>query len=123
MYEITGILRYYTRTCQVHLDPDLIKYYRALCPKYLNIKPPKEHSHVSVVRPFEIIDEKLKSLYWSKYEGEIVQIEYWLPVCTDMLYYWINCDCARLAEIRLELGLSKYRGNFQSHHITLGNCK
>lgn len=75
-------------------------------------------SHVSVVRQFENRDIR----YWGKYEGEQIEIEYWLPIYTDSLYCWLDCASKRIEEIRLELGLQAHRigGVF---HITISNFK
>ncbi len=117
-YNTVGTLKYYNRTVQLHLDPDLIKYYRSLLPKAWYVKPPMADSHISVVRPFE----EPNRLLWRKYEGERICVDYWLPVYTDGLYYWLDADSERIGDIREELGLVRYRiGN--CYHITIGNLK
>lgn len=118
LHDAVGILKYYTRTINLVLDPNIASYYRSLLPKALYIKPPRTQSHISVVRPFEEPNMAL----WGKYENERIPIKYWLPIYTDGIYCWLDCSSRRLEEIRIELGLEAHRigGVF---HITVGNFK
>lgn len=118
-YKTVGRLQYYHKTCNLWLDSNISNYYRALCPKSWCLKPPMAPSHISVIRNFEIISNKD---FWGLYEGELIEIEYWLPIKTDCLYYWLEADSKRIAEIRIELGLESYRIN-GVYHITIANTK
>lgn len=118
MYSITGTLHYYHTTCNLLFGRDLADYYRALLPKAWYVKPPRTESHISVVRPFESPNMD----FWKKYEQEKIAINYWLPVNTDGIYFWLDCSSPRLVEIRRELRLVDHLAN-NCFHCTIGNTK
>ena len=129
MYISTGQLHYslgaYHRLV-VNIDPEIGRYYRSLFPKYVQINSPLYPAHISVVR-HEIVPNL--SL-WGKYEGEPIVFCYDGAIHSNGTYYWLDCFCRRLEEIRQELGLvveSLYttppEGFLKVWHTTLGNTK
>ena len=131
LYKSQGILRY-SKTENagfkliVEVDPDIVKLYRNLIPKYIQIKPQKYKPHISVVRK----EYKLNENYWELYEGQLVDFEYENYVYNGKVYWWLNAFSEKLEKIRVELGLpisSEYTrppdGYEKVFHITIGNQK
>ena len=104
MFESKGKLHYsigqYHKLI-VEIDPEIVRYYRSLIPKYIQTNSQMYPAHISVVR-HEIVTNLQ---YWNKYEGEEIHFQYEGYVFNDNVYYWINCFSKRLEEIRVELGL------------------
>jgi len=100
------------------VDKGLSSYYFSLIPKYYCCKWQLYPPHISFVR-----NETPKNMkFWKKYSREIVEFEYSPTIHRDETYFWINAYCERLCDIRLELGLPKFK--YGTHfHITLGNVK
>lgn len=112
----------------VEVNQDLADYYRALIPKYYNARRSRYPAHITVVRPEKENPPKIR--YWGDHEGERVEFLYDPFVYSDKGYYWLNCWCKRLEEIREELGLpitSRYTlppsGFTKCFHCTVGNYK
>lgn len=110
----------------VEVDPEIVRYYRSLLPKWIHTNRQMYDPHISTVRneipPYPE--------HWGKYEGEIVEFCYTHTVFHGTIYYWINAFCCRLEEIRVELGLpisSEYTRPPDTFakvfHITIGNVK
>lgn len=126
LYESTGILAYDEHKLIVRVDQDLADYYRRLIPPYKNVRRQRYPAHISVVRNEVPPHQAL----WGKYEGQPITFWYDTRIRWGQVYWWLECYCRRLEEIRLELGLpvhSEYTrppGRFrQCFHCTLGNCK
>jgi len=132
MHESQGILRYektdtwYRLTVEV--DRGLSDYYRNLIPKWHYVQPQKWPAHITVVRPIKETPVTLE--YWDRYEGEEINFFYEPYVYSGRVYYWLNIWCARLEDIRRELGMpvtSPYtlppEGFAKCFHCTIGNKK
>lgn len=114
----TGTVECFSRWMVAWLDPEIIKYYRALLPKAWYVQSPQYSTHISIVRDFE----KPNSL-WGKHQGKKVIVKYDLPVYFDGPYYWLDAYCPEIENIRIELGLQPFLGDFKCQHITVGNTK
>jgi hypothetical protein len=129
MFESQGKLHYsivkYHKLI-VEVDSEIVRYYRAMMPKYVQSQPQMHRPHISVTR-----HERIPNLdFWGKYEGELVKFYYDGIIHEDTVYYWLNCFCGRLEEIRVELGLSVHsqyteppEGFKKVFHITISNKK
>lgn len=121
-----GILHYEDKKVVALGDQQLSDYYRSLIPKYYYVYPQKYQAHISVVRK----EAPTNMALWGKHEGEKVEFRYEPYLYNDERYWWINCFCVRLEEIRRELGLpvsSSYTrppsGFEKCFHLTVGNTK
>lgn len=129
MFESQGKLRYSIGTYHkliVEIDSEIVRYYRSLMPKYILTNSQMYRPHISVVR-HEIIPNLD---IWGKYEGEEIVFYYDGIVHSGTVYYWLNCFCGRLEEIRVELGLpvhSRYTTPPERFkhcfHCSIGNSK
>lgn len=119
MYQSTGILRYGERSLVVDVDQGIADFYRWLTMIYIPINRQRYDAHISVVR--REVPSKIEA--WGKYEGYPIDFKYSPIVSNDETYYWLNVECPRLAEIRVELGLSPHTTWRNQFHITLGNIK
>lgn len=124
MYSTIGQIRYGENSASVDLDINIGMYYRRLMPKWLDFQPPAYPTHVSFIRKDQI-DPAKKLLYWRKYEQKKVRIWYNNYIRNEgSQYYWLDCWCRKLCEIRQELGLKRttsFKGD--SFHITIANSK
>lgn len=118
-FTTNGKVQCFTNWMMLWLDEDLIKYYRALCPKYLNINPPRTPAHISIVRIFEF-PNKAK---WHDYQGISIEIIYENIVYSDGIYFWLDAYSDEISSIRKSLGLPAFLGDFTCQHITIGNIK
>ena len=122
---------HYSHDCYkliVEIDQGISDLYRSLIPKYLPVLKPKYAAHITVVRAEKEIPVNLE--FWGKYEAELVEVFYSPEIKTGKIYYWLNCFCKRLDEIRIELGLpasSEYtrppEGFLKCYHCTIANQK
>lgn len=136
-HKASGVLRYSGSPYRlvVEIDQALGDYYRSLMPKYLNAKPQRYSTHITVVRPEKEVPVNMSA--WGKYEGEQVEFLYESDVIHGKTYYWLRVLCKRLEEIRVELGLGLERSKTPSDasyseppegyakffHITIANNK
>ena len=126
LYSSTGVIRYGFTNLVVDIDPEIVRYYRALMPKYIQSNPQMYPAHISVVR--KEVPPKME--FWRKYEGEKIEFFYSPIVHQGSVYFWLNVFCSRLEKIRVELGLSissEYtrppEGHVHTFHCTIGNSK
>jgi hypothetical protein len=117
IYFAPAIVKTYRNWIIAELDSQITDYYRSLIPKAYYVNPPRTKAHVSIVRPFEWPDRP-----FSQFNGDKIQIRYYLPIRTCGIYFWLDCDCDEIKEIRRKLGLPDYLKN-DCYHITLGNTK
>lgn len=103
----------------LNIDQGIVDFYRYLIPKSQLVQPQAYSAHISVIRRENIP----KMEFWGKYEGETASFKYETVIYKDGTYFWLEAYSEKLNEIRLELGLPKYRGNNNCFHITLGNRK
>lgn len=110
----------------LQIDPEIVRYYRSLMPKYIQTNSQMYRPHISVVRHEIVPNLDL----WGKYEGETIVFYYDGIIHSGTVYYWLNCFSGRLEEIRIELGLSVHSlyteppDTFKKvFHCTLGNIK
>jgi hypothetical protein len=128
LYKSTGVLRYSETGLNLRLDVDqgISDYYRALVPKWINLNRQAYPAHISLVRKEVVPNMDV----WRRHEGERIEFCYSPHIHHGKVYYWLNCFCTRLEEIRLELGLpvsSEYtlppEGWTKCFHMTIGNLK
>jgi hypothetical protein len=120
LFSSTGTLTYGPGIrIALNADQGIVDYYRNLLPKWIRTNPQKHQAHVSVVR----WETPLYTDVWGIYEGERIKFFYDVEVKNDTTYYWLNVQCERLKEIRVELGLAPYPWWRNSYHLTIGNCK
>lgn len=128
MFTSTGTLRYSPKLLGnrnekwwliLDCDPEIGRYYRHLYKKgrYVELGRPSWKEHITVIRNEEPPDSY--KILWEKYESESVIFSYKPEIIDNSVYYWLEVDCPRLTEIRLELGLPK-DPEFP-YHITIGN--
>lgn len=133
LFKSTGILRYGgNHSLRVVTDQQLADYYRSMIPKTISTNRPRWPAHITVVREINgmEVDKPTDFTAWGRYEGEEVEFYYDNYVHSGKVYYWLNCFCQRLEEIRLELGLkchSRYtrppEGFRKCFHMTIANLK
>ena len=126
LFTTSGILRYGKDKMFVEVDPEIVRYARALIPKWIRTNPQKYRPHISVVRRETPPNFHL----WMKHEGEKIEFQYANTVHSGKVYWWLNAFSVTLEEIRQELGLpvsSQYTrppGPYiKCFHITIGNVK
>lgn len=119
-YEATGTIHYGPGIrAIVNVDQRIVEYYRSLAPPWLNLNPQKYPAHISFVRH----QTPTRMEFWERYEGEEVVFRYFSGVVHDETYYWLDVECERLKEIRMELGLPALPPWKNLFHITIGNVK
>lgn len=117
----TGTIRYGQTSNYIILDccPELSKLYRHLfyleVYKTRKLNKPLYGGHITIVRNENVPDKTL----WNKYEGEIVEFDYFPPIGHNRYYWWLSVSCDRLYDIRIELGLPKEP--LCPWHLTFGN--
>jgi len=130
LHKTTGILRYSPEGYRlaVEAEQEISDYYRSLIPKWLPVNRPRWPAHITVVRQEKETPVNLE--FWGRYEGEPVEFWYSPEIQQGKVYYWLNCFCRKLEDIRLELGLpvvSQYtlppEGFRKCFHMTIANCK
>lgn len=130
LYRATGFLKYSIDNSGYKLiaeiEQDLADYYRSLIPKYLYVNRQRYHAHISIVRR----EDPPNKEFWGKYQDEEIEFLYDPDIKRGKVYYWLNCFCKRLEEIRIELGLpvsSPYTrppdGFYKCFHVSIGNVK
>ncbi len=126
LFKSTGTLRYGFTNLVLDVDQGIVDYYRALLPKSVRTNRQMYPAHISVIRK----ETPPKMELWNKYSGEQIEFEYSNIIHNGEVYYWLNCWCQRLEDIRVELGLpvdSPYTrppdGFAKTFHVTLGNIK
>lgn len=112
----------------VHVNQELANYYFSLIPKWIEVNRPRWPAHITVVRWEKETPVNLE--FWGKYQGEAVEFFYSPVIHHGKVYFWLNCFCTQLEEIRRELGLpvrSEYtlppEGFVKCFHMTIGNTK
>lgn len=109
----------------VEVDPEIVRYARALVPKTVKLNPQRWAPHITVVRKEPVVDLSA----WGKYDGHPVEFTYDPRVVPGAVYYWLRAWSTRLTEIRVELGLEPLAwacrppDGEDCFHITLGNTK
>jgi hypothetical protein len=127
MHTSTGILRYSENPYKliVEVDPEIVRYYRALVPKWISLNRQKHAAHISVVRK----EIPVNLQFWRKYEGQKIDFMYDGVVCWGKVYYWLCAYSDAITNVRLELGLtpttvlSRPPDGKECFHITIGNLK
>lgn len=125
--QTTGVLEYGPgMKAVVLLDPGIGAFYRSLVPKSYYVQMPMYQTHLTVVRLG--IEEVKNAEHWGKYQGEVVPITYDNIIWFDGTYFYLDAQSDRLGDIRVELGLPRFRfgdlgADRQCYHITIGNVK
>jgi hypothetical protein len=126
-YQSEGVLEYNSEgRAVVWIDQGISDLYRKLCPKYYYVQPQMYPAHITVVRKRLEIPKNMD--VWNKYQGEKVPFEYEDVIRTDGTYFFLNILSERIGEIRLELGLPKFRfselgSDKGCYHTSIGNVK
>lgn len=133
LYQSSGILKYeiipeYGYRVILETQDDLSDYYRSLIPKYIEIRPQKYNSHISIVRKeIPLILEN-----WGKFDGQEIKFLYNNYINFDNRYFWLNCFSKDLETVRTSLGLELknhssdnylLEGYLKRFHLTIGNKK
>lgn len=110
------------------IDPEIAAYYKSLIPKYYYPKPQLYKPHITIVRNKKETPVNMEN--WGKYEGRLINFQYNPYIYYDGIYFWLDAYSSEIEEIRLELGLPRFRDdrNFggilrQEYHITIANTK
>lgn len=101
------------------VDEGIADFYRSLIPRSVGIQVPRYPPHVSVTRNEQTTTEEP----FGRYQGEQIEFEYSNMIVNDELYYWLEVQCPRLTEIRLEFGMNPMPWWDNGYHITVGNVK
>ena len=120
MFSSKGKLHYHKEWLMLYVEGDICRYYRTLVNMYspsFKLNPPKFDAHVTVVAGK--YTTPVYPEFWNKYEGEIIQFEYDPYVVVDREYFWLQVQCKRIEDIRVELGLP--RTTVHPWHLTIGN--
>lgn len=121
MHESSGILKYFQNYCIVYIDPQIYHYYYSLIPKVKYVQQQMHRPHITVVRKDKETVQNWKM--WRKYEDCKIFFVYDNYIYNSDKYYWLAVHSKQIGDIRVELGLPRFRNNFLSYHITLGNTK
>jgi hypothetical protein len=129
LYESTGTLRYEPDyRLSVEVDQGIADFYRSLIPKWFSHNKPRWRAHITVVRSEKETPINLE--HWGKYDGQELQFLYSPYIHQGEVYFWLNCFCVKLEDIRIELGLSAVseytlppEGFRKCFHCTLANTK
>jgi len=120
MIQSFGVLRYYASWAILLIDQQVAEYYFSLIPKYYYAQRQMYDAHITVVRFGVEVPTNMS--VWGKYDGEKIMFEYVPVVESGGVYFFLNAYSERIGDIRVELGLPRYR--FSDHyHITIGNLK
>jgi len=127
----TGIVKYDLSPVKLYLEIDqgLANYYRSLVPKAYLLRGPAYKAHISIIRKEHVSNiDKMCT-----YKGEKIEYAYSIDTKIDQLgdgrYCWLNVHCKRFEEIRLEIGLPRFRNikrlenEIPCFHMTIGNFK
>ena len=129
LFTAKGKLRYGSEgKVVVEIQQELADYYRSMIPPWRTVNRQMWPAHITIVRSGK--ERPTKMEHWGKYDQEEIEFSYEPHVYEGTVYYWLNCFCVRLEEIRSELGLpvvSEYtlppEGFIKCFHCTIGNKK
>ncbi len=134
LYESTGFLKYGDdHRLVVKVDQGIANYYRSLIPKVMPVNGLRFGAHITVVRSGK--ERPVNLEHWGKYEGKRVQFLYCPYIHQGKIYFWLNCFCKELEDIRVELGMSvtsqwtlppdgiEFEGFRRRFHCTIANMK
>ena len=129
MYQSSGILKYSTEPTMkvvLEVDREIVRLYKWFAPKWVGLRSQMFDPHISIVRK-EIPTNIDK---FGLHEGREVQFTYDPVIYYCPKYWWIEVSSPELEDIRLELGLRRFRSHFSpdirgffGFHITIGNTK
>lgn len=110
----------------LNIDPDIVRYYYSLLPKYLNVQRQYHKPHITICRT----GIEKPALDVSNFDGLTASFLYSNIIDRDNRYFWLNCWSRELEEIRTVLGLTIASritipplGHMKTFHITIGNIK
>lgn len=104
----------------VWVDQGISDYYHSLIPKYYYVRRQMYSAHITMVRN-NIETPDLK--FWNLYQNEQITFFYSNSIKYDGVYFYLDAKSPRMEEIRLELGLPRFRFDGKEFHITIGNTK
>lgn len=128
MYEGTGVVKYGPGLRVIaQIDQGISDFYFSLIPKYYNAKPQAYRAHITIVR----LRKETPTLdAWGLHEGRLIRYQYDPVINMGDKYFWLNVFSEEIGDIRVALGLLRYRDDsawggkkHASYHITLGNRK
>ena len=123
MFSSCGNLLYYPSWWLImKVDEEICRYYRNLIHfhyRSLQLNPSRNGAHITVIAgKYEKPDEECER-FWNRYQDEEVNFKYSPEINTDGEYFWMEVECKRIEEIRIELGLTPKIP--QPWHLTVGN--
>jgi hypothetical protein len=119
LYKAKGRVQVYDSYIVAYINPDIVRFYKSLIPKWIYVNRQKYDAHITIVRKdAETIPNKENQ---PLVDGKTVWFYYDTQIKTCGTYYWMNVYSRDIEQIRISLGLSKCR--FDCFHITLGNIK
>lgn len=114
-------ISYQNSWCIALIDKVIVDYYYSMIPKWYNKKRQKYDPHITVCRLFEF--EGINKEKWLYRNNEIICF-YYSPIIQFVSpYFYMNCWSYAISDIRIKLGLPKYRLNYNSYHFSIGNIK
>lgn len=120
----SGRIRYtFPYKINVEVDPELVRYYRALTP--IDLNSTRYAPHITVLRE----ETPLKLEHWGKYEGKEISFSYSPIVNFNEIYWWLEAYSQELLTLRVELGLpplselARPPDGADCFHFTIGNRK
>lgn len=131
-FRSSGLLRYSLEgglyRLVLEVDPEIVRYYRALVPKHFHLARQKYPPHISVVREYLPVGRAIDAT-WGFYEGMEVPYVYGNQIEIDTQYAWLRVWSYRLRQLRGDLGFedstwyTRPPDGEDCEHITLGNRK
>jgi len=107
---------YRNDSCVAEILGDFGDYYYRQIPKYISKNRQKYPCHITIVRVFEQVE------FDGYKDGELVTFTYSPIVKEDDKYFFLECWCDDINDIRTHYGLRPFR-MYDCHHITVGNKK
>lgn len=105
----------------VVIDPQFAKYYLNLIPKYYYANPQMHDTHITVVRTNVEVPSVMTA--WGKYNDQKVYFEYIPMIKVSKKYFYLDAFSEQIGDIREELGLPRFRNDYNCYHITIANIK
>lgn len=115
----SGWVQYDGNTCRLIIDPNIVKYYRTLFPKTINLNGSKFSPHITIVREWERPNNNFVNKW---YDGYYFDFEYSSSINFDGTYFYLQCISKYIKMMREEFDLIPYRKD-KCFHITLGHIK
>lgn len=125
MFSSVGTIEVFSNPTKMWLkiDSEIHRFYRSLIPFHVN--KPRYHPHISIVRKSPIDINILLP-----HHGKQLEFHYSHYIYNDELYFWLECICPALEEIRCQIGLMPTEKSItyspderHAWHTTIANIK